>query len=309
MRVQAGEGLRKLGELSDLLVVQVDQTNAHQIQRVPPPPTWVLELAPESPDTEAEAAPPITLTLVKIPGGSFWMGSPVGEGYDTEKPQRLVTVPEFWMGQMAVTQAQYHAVMGHNPVSLRGENRPVETVSWYQAVKFCQRLSQQVGQQVRLPSEAEWEYACRSHPATNANTPPFHCGATINTDLANYRGTDYESAGQLISGAYGAEPKGIYREQTTDVGSFPPNAFGLYDLHGNVWEWCLDHWHDNYQGAPTDGSAWLTEMETANRLLRGGSWFSNPRLCRSANRYGYDPGLRNYLIGFRVVYLAARTPA
>ena len=294
--------------------MQVDETNAHQIQRVAPPPTWVLKLAPESPGTEDEApAPPITLTLVKIPGGSFWMGSPVAEAgsFDDERPQHLVTVPEFWLGQMAVTQAQYQAVMGRNPATFRGANRPVEIVSWVDAVEFCQRLSQQVGQEFRLPSEAEWEYACRSHCSTDANTPetlpPFHCGATITTDLANYRGTDYDYGGQLVSGSYGAGSKGIYREQTTKVGSFPPNAFGLYDLHGNVWEWCLDHWHDNYEAAPTDGSAWLTETETANRMVRGGAWNNAPQACRSAYRLNNAPGNRAYSIGFRIVCVAART--
>ena len=318
VRVQAGEGLRKLGVLSELLVVQIDQTNAHHIQRVPPPPTWVLELDPETEVTEnQETAQRISLTLVKIPGGSFWMGSPPGEGSDNEKPQHRVTVPEFWMGQMAVTQAQYQAVMGRNPATFRGANRPVETVSWVDAVEFCQRMSQQVGQEVRLPSEAEWEYACRSLPSPQIPLPegeegiytPFHYGATITTDLANYRGTDYEYGGQLISGSYGAGSKGIYREQTTEVGSFPPNAFGLYDLHGNVWEWCLDHWHDSYEGAPMDGSAWLTEPETANRLLRGGAWSNPPQKCRSAYRNNNAPGYHSNNLGFRVVCLAAKTLA
>ena len=216
---------------------------------------------------------------------------------------------------MAVTQAQYQAVMGRNPATFRGANRPVERMSWVEAVEFCQRLSQQVGQEVRLPCEAEWEYACRSLPSPPSPLPegeesiypPFHCGATITTDLANYRGTDYDYGGQLISGAYGAGSKGIYREQTTEVGSFPPNAFGLYDLHGNVWEWCLDHWHENYEDAPTDGSAWLTEAETANRLLRGGAWHSNPQNCRSASRNSNAPGYRYDDFGFRVVCMAART--
>ena len=145
-----------------------------------------------------------------------------------EGPQHSVTVPEFWLGKYAVTQAQYQAVMGANlsRFTENGANRPVEKVSWQEAVAFCEKLSQQTGRTYRLPSEAEWEYACRA-----GTTTPFHFGATMTTDLANYNG-NY---------TYGDGPKGMYLERTTEVGSFPPNAFGLYDMHGNVWEWCADH--------------------------------------------------------------------
>ncbi len=317
VRVQAGEGLRHLGVLTDLLVVQVDQANLHTIQRVLPPPTRVLTLAAaadaaESEGTQAEETQlgDITLTLVHIPGGEFEMGSPEGEGFDKERPRHRVMVPEFWMGQTTVTQAQYEAVMQRTSSTFRGANRPVETVSWYEAVEFCQRLSARLGAEFRLPSEAEWEYACRAESAMIASAmpgtaTPFHFGATLTTDLANYRGTDYEYGGRLISGSYGAGPKGVYREQTVEVGSFPPNALGLYDMHGNVWEWCLDHWHDSYEGAPTDGSAWITENDNANRLLRGGAWNIKPLNCRLAYRRNNSPGLRNYSFGFRIVLLAA----
>jgi formylglycine-generating enzyme required for sulfatase activity len=124
-------------------------------------------------------------------------------------------------------------------------------------------LSKATGREYRLPSEAEWEYACRA-----GTTTPFHFGETITTDLANYNG-NY---------TYGSGSKGQYRKQTTDVGSFPANAFGLHDMHGNVWEWCQDTWHENYNGAPTDGSAWVDENANQNRMiLRGGSWYNNPR--------------------------------
>ena len=163
------------------------------------------------------------------------------------------------MGKYPVTQAQWRLVaalpqveiaLNADPANFKGDNRPVEQVSWDEAVEFCQRLSVATGHQYRLPSEAEWEYACRA-----GTTTEFYFGETITTDLANYRGTDVKYEGKTYLGSYGAGPKGIYREQTTDVGSFPPNAYGLYDIHGNVWEWCLDHWHDNFREAPTDGSA------------------------------------------------------
>jgi formylglycine-generating enzyme required for sulfatase activity len=158
-------------------------------------------------------------------------------------------------------------------------------VSWQDAAAFCKKLSQQTGRTYRLPSEAEWEYACRA-----GITTPFHFGATITTDLANY-----------ICNSYGNGPKGVYRRQTTDVGSFPPNVFGLHDMHGNVWEWCADHWHDNYDGAPTDGTAWLSSDESESRLLRGGSWSSLPWNCRSAHRFRYARDFRNCGFGFRLV--------
>jgi formylglycine-generating enzyme required for sulfatase activity len=248
----------------------------------------------------------VSLDMVLIPGGSFLMGSPENESdrFDAESPQHPVTVPTFCMGKYPITQAQYEAVTGNNPASFkendRAADRPVENVSWDDAVRFCEQLSQWAGQEYRLPSEAEWEYACRA-----GTTTPFHFGETITTDLANYDGTD--DADGKWSGSYGRGPKGIYRQETTPVGIFPPNAFGLYDMHGNVWEWCLDHWHGSYKGAPIDGSAWLSEEKSPNRLLRGGSWFFIPRYCRSAVRYNYSPGHRDDTFGFRVVCFAART--
>jgi eukaryotic-like serine/threonine-protein kinase len=230
----------------------------------------------------------IIIEMVYIPGGTFIMGSPKteAESYGNEKPQHQVTIEPFYMAKYPVTQEQYQAIMGANPSYFKGAKRPVETVSWYDSVNFCEKLTQNTGKNYRLPSEAEWEYACRA-----GTTTPFYFGETITPDLVNYDG-NY---------SYGAAPKGKYRQQTTDVGSFPPNAFGLYDMHGNVWEWCADPWHDNYQGAPTDGSVW-DEKDNDNRyqksvdllaksgnddrrrLLRGGSWSNNPRNSRSAIR-------------------------
>lgn len=235
----------------------------------------------------------VTLEMVQIPGGKFLMGSPAGEQQrkSNEGPQHQVTVPGFFMGKYEVTQAQYQAMMGKNLSEYKAEKRPVERVSWNEAVEFCKRLSQKRGHTYRLPSEAEWEYAARA-----GTTTPFYFGETITTDLANYDGTN----------TYSSAPQGQHRKQTIDVGSFRPNAFGLYDMHSNVAEWCQDDLHDNYQGAPTDGSAWLTSGSTnVQKLLRGGSWSSLPRDCRSANRGWFYPGDRTDYVGFRVVCVVA----
>jgi len=229
----------------------------------------------------------LTLEMVSIPGGRFLMGSPLSEeGRESyESPQRWVNVPPFFLGKYPVTQGQYQEVMGNNPSRFKGASRPVEQVSWEEATEFCEKLSQRTGRFYRLPSEAEWEYACRA-----GTTTPFYFGETITTDLVNYDG-DY---------TYGSAPAGVDREQTTAVGSFPPNAFGLYDMHGNAWEWCQDVWHRSYNGAPTDGSAWLSGGDSRYRLLRGGSWAFYPKNCRSAYRNWIVAGLL-VSTGLRVV--------
>ena len=224
------------------------------------------------------------IELVTIHGGSFLMGSPDDEPdrFDDEGPQRLVTVPSFLMGKFPVTQAQWKAVaalpkverdLDADPSFFKGDDLPVEQVSWHEAVEFCHRLSKKTGQEYRLPSEAEWEYACRA-----GTTTPYSFGKMLTKDQANF---DTDS--------------------TTSVGKYLANDFGLSDMHGNVWEWCQDHWHDDYVGAPTDGSAWLSTDNNAKRLMRGGSWFNYPRFCRSAYRDDGTPVNRYDDIGFRVV--------
>ncbi|MCV3212499.1 SUMF1/EgtB/PvdO family nonheme iron enzyme, partial [Plectonema radiosum NIES-515] len=251
----------------------------------------------------------VVLEMVAIPGGQFLMGSPENElqRRDSESPQHTVTVQPFFMGKFPVTQAQWAAVavlekvkidLELDPSNFKGANRPVECVSWNHAIEFCARLSNKTGKSYRLPSEAEWEYACRA-----GTTTPFYFGETITTDLANYRGTDWHYQGKVYPGNYGQGSKGQYRQQTTDVGIFPANAFGLFDMHGNIWEWCQDEWHQNYNEAPADAKAWVSENDNHSRLLRGGSWSYNPGICRSAIRSNY-PVTGNYL-GFRVVCAGA----
>jgi formylglycine-generating enzyme required for sulfatase activity len=244
----------------------------------------------------------VALTMVKIAAGSFLMGSPEDEPErsEAEGPQHQVTLGSFFMAQTLITQAQWRAVAGWqkverdlepDPSNFKGANRPVERVSWHDAQEFCRRLSQRTGQCYGLPSESQWEYACRA-----GSTTPFHFGATLTPELANYNGNH----------VYGNGPKGTYREQTTEVASFPANGWGLHDMHGNVWEWCEDHWHDSYHFAPGDDQPWLipAAADGQPRLLRGGSWFFTPRSCRSAFRYNNHPdGRDGGVIGFRVCCL------
>ena len=253
----------------------------------------------------------VELEMVAIPGGTFTMGSPESEEgrFDNEGPQHDVNVPPFFMGKYPVTQGQWRAIASRTDLKVKLDlkldpsrfkklykgidrwDRPVERVTWFEAVEFCERVSKLTGRKYRLPSEAEWEYACRA-----GTTTPFYFGETITPELVNYDGNH----------TYGDGPKGEFRKQTTPVGQFPANAFGLYDMHGNVWEWCADDSHDNYVGAPTDGSAWVDSnknisTETYTRL-RGGSWANLPLNCRSAIRTDYNR--RDVLIndtGFRVV--------
>jgi len=236
----------------------------------------------------------VVLEMVEIPSGEFMMGSPEGEGNSWEKPQHKVTVPTFYMGKYQVTQEQWEAVMGSNPSYFKGSGKlPVEKVSWNDAIEFCKRLSEKTNKIYRLPSEAEWEYACRAGTET-----PFAFGETINTDIVNYNGNR----------PYGEGTKGEYREKTTVVGSLGvANEFGLYDMHGNVWEWCQDAWHSNYDGAPTDGSVRDDQLSNNTyRVLRGGSYDDDAYYCRSASRDTVTPGNRVDDIGLRLV-MAART--
>lgn len=229
----------------------------------------------------------ITMDLVGIPGGRFLMGSPENEperGND-ESPQHWVNIRPFLLGKYLVTQAQWQAVMKKNPARFIHPNKPVEKVSWYDCLEFCQKLSNLIGREFRLPTESEWEYACRGKTTT-----PFHFGTTITTDLANYNG-EY---------TYEIEIPGKYRHETTEVGSFSSNCFGLYDMHGNLAEWCFDSWHTSYDNAPIDGSPWTSNQEKDHRILRGGSWLHLPSCCRSSHRLSAAPNSKSDAFGFRV---------
>lgn len=232
----------------------------------------------------------IGMEFVYVPAGSFLMGSPSSEiGWETdERPLHQVTIREgFYMGRYEVTQAQWRAVMRRNPSSFRNCRRcPVDSVSWSDAQRFIRRLNARGdGFTYRLPTEAEWEYACRA-----GTTTPFAFGSSLSWAQANFDGTF----------PYGGAAKGAHRMKTMPVGSFRPNAWGVYDMHGNVWEWCEDWHHYNYDGAPADGRAWLSGGLQKFRVLRGGSWKDRAYYLRSGERGGDASGSRVYY-GFRVV--------
>jgi formylglycine-generating enzyme required for sulfatase activity len=214
----------------------------------------------------------IKLSMTYIPPGSFWMGSPKNERRpDDESPVKQVNVDGFYMGKYQITQLQYHAVIGYNPSGFKDStNLPVDSVSWRDAIEFCKKIGERTRKKYTLPTEAQWEYACRA----DTNTP-FYFGDLITTDLVNYCG----------GYAYGNLPTGKYREKPTQVGIFPPNAFGLYDMHGNLWEWCLDEW----------------DKDPSNRVVRGGSWINYPDNCRSAFRGRNALNYRSDDVGFRII--------
>jgi formylglycine-generating enzyme required for sulfatase activity len=229
----------------------------------------------------------LCLDLVLIPGGTFMMGD--DKHHQDEQPIHQVTLSPFYMGKYAITQAQYRSIMGNGIDSRLGADDPIEKINWDDAIGFCNKLSQQTGKQYSLPSEAQWEYACRAQTTSN-----FHFGDTITPDLVNYNG-EYP---------YNGAPIGQNRAQATPVGTFPANNFGLYDMHGNVWEWCLDQYQPNYLTAPIDGSAFQDDRSspgTSKRVMRGGAWDYVAKGCRSSVRCSLDSSLRMNGCGFRVI--------
>ncbi len=234
----------------------------------------------------------VQLAMVEIPAGKFLMGSvcPKKEILYRDSPQHLVQVPRFYLGQALITQAQWQALMGANPAYFKGDdNLPVECVSWLEAIKFCEKLSAKTGRIYRLPTEAEWEYACRAGAKT-----PFAFGEAITAEIVNYNGA--------------------YQQQTTPVGKFPANSFGLYDMHGNLWEWCLDEWIYSYKDAPVDGSARgdVNSRDSKKKhVVRGGSWINinSEECCRSNSRFSDDASVSSRNVGLRVVAVPVSTPS
>jgi formylglycine-generating enzyme required for sulfatase activity len=246
------------------------------------PVSPIPPIASPTPFTE-KLANGIRLEMVSLPAGKFTMGSSES---NYEKPPHQVKVNSFAIGKYPITQAQYQAVMGNNPSHFKNNpQNPVENVSWNDAQAFCEKLSQITGKTYRLPTEAEWEYACRAGTTTR-----YYFGDNDN-QLGNYAWYDGNSGGK-----------------THPVGQKKPNGWGLYDMSGNVWEWCEDDWHDSYAGAPDDGSAWL-DNDNDYPIVRGGSWGFNPDVCRSAIRINVTTrrAYRSYDNGFRVVCVFGRT--
>lgn len=240
------------------------------------------------------------LQMVLIPAGTFLMGSPPDEPEREarEGPQHEVTVSCFFMGRYPITQAQWRQVAQLPPINRElplhparfsdrpnSPRHPVERIIWGDAVEWCDRLAHHTKRAYRLPTEAEWEYACRARTTT-----PFFCGETLSTDIANYNGDL----------TYGRGVPGKNRNETTPVDTFKiANPWGLCDMHGNVYEWCQDEFHNSYEGAPSDGSAWINRDDNADHICRGGSWYNHPRLCRSAYRNHY-PEERSSMMGLRL---------
>lgn len=235
--------------------------------------------------------------MIFIPSGQFMMGSSSDERHreKDESPQHKVNLNSFYISKYPVTQLQWKTVsyfpkvtrnLKHKPALFRGDALPVERVSWFDVQEFCKRLSKYTGRNYRLPTESEWEYACRG----NTNTA-FSFGDVITSEVANFDRPNKDNKNKNIK----------YEKKTTPVDNFYPNPFGLYDVHGNVWEWCEDNYVSSYTQKPKDGTAHLTSMVNQNRVVRGGSWSLSSEYCRSAKRNSYAPDSSYNFIGFRVV--------
>jgi len=246
----------------------------------------------------------VKLEMVEIPRGTFQMGASNSaiqealantresnatvEWFSIEQPQHEVSLRGFAMSKYEITQAQWHAIMGSNPSRFKGDNLPVEQVSWEEAQEFCRKLSTLTRRKYRLPSEAEWEYAARA-----GTTSLFTSGGTISLSVVNYLGD-----------SFGKSPGGIAPLKTVTAGTLPANRWGLYEIYGNVEEWCEDSWHDGFLGAPSDGSSWLSNGDSRQRVVRGGSNASPAWHCRTTHRNKFAFNDRIELIGFRVVVSA-----
>ncbi len=237
----------------------------------------------------------IVLKMVQIPGGEFLMGSADNERNNREQPQHLVMIAPFFLSRITITQSQWKIIaestkvrreLNPNPSKFSGDNLPVEQITWFEAIEFCERLQLLTARPYRLPSEAEWEYACRAGTDT-----AFCYGETISPEVATYDSTQ----------KYKSSPKAKSPKQTSEVDKHQvSNTLGLSDMHGNVWEWCADHWDDSYENAPNDGTALLTDNTQWKRVVSGGCWQDPPIICRSRYRNGISPSNKIITIGFRV---------
>jgi len=253
------------------------------------------------PETVLDLGNNVKMRLVLIPAGKFMMGSPATEGgrNSEEGPQHEVTISKsFYMGVFEVTQEQYEQVMGDNPSYFKGSGNPVENIaSWDDAVAFCKKLSTKTGKKVTLPTEAQWEYACRA-----GTTTAFHTGDALKPGQANanIQQTSNPGVWDAIMALVGRSSAQKTSLRTTPAGSFPPNGFGLYNMHGNVSEWCSDWYSMKYyaHSPKTDPQGPDSKFD---RVVRGGNWGASPQFCRSAFRDHYSPTSRGNDIGFRVV--------
>ncbi|HOY20139.1 MAG TPA: SUMF1/EgtB/PvdO family nonheme iron enzyme [Haliscomenobacter sp.] len=253
-------------------------------------PASMVEI-PSKPKVDLAQVDPFHSEMVFIQGGSFEMGDVFGEGSDYEKPVHTVRVKDFYLSRNLVTQAKWEKIMGYNPSHFKGnEKLPVEKINWDEAQEFIRILNKRTGLNYRLPTEAEWEYAARER----GDKVRFGNGKNIAVP------TEINFNGQHESNTQPYLIKGEYRQKTTPVGSFPANDLRLFDLSGNLWEWCADVWHENYKGAPQDGSAWTEGGDQGLRVVRGGSWANNASYCRAFCRGGNKVELRSVGIGFRL---------
>jgi len=230
----------------------------------------------------------VNIVVVFIPAGEFEMGSPMEElKRDSDEGQHHIKLTKpFYMGKFEVTQLQYREIMSDNPSKFGGDNLPIENVNWYEASRFLKKLSDKTGLKFRLPTEAEWEYACRA-----GTTTAFNTGTTIDSDFANYEATT-----PYANGIIGKDLK-----RTNKVGSYAPNAFGLYDMHGNVWEWCSDFYDNEYYKITPTLDPTGPQVNDGDKVIRGGAWNERPNKCRSADRNNRMPKANQPIIGFRVV--------
>lgn len=286
------EEKKAYGHVAHVVATEVERLRsvAKPVSSASNAPSNIVEM-PSKPKIDLAQVDPFHGEMVHIKGGSFEMGDVFGEGVEYEKPVHTVHIKDFYLARYVVTQAQWEKIMGYNPSGFKGnEKLPVETVNWDEAQEFIRVLNKRTGLHYRLPSEAEWEYAARER----GDKVRFGNGKNIAVPTEiNFNGEHKLNTQSYLI-------KGEYRKKTTPVGSFPANDLGLFDLSGNLWEWCADVWHDNYKAAPQDGSAWMEGGDQTRRVVRGGSWNHDADHCRASCRNRAPFEIRNRIVGFRI---------